>query len=127
MLVKKSFVTKFALRWLVSGLGLWIAASLLGPSRLSVGGRWTTVVGAGFFLALVNMFVKPLLIFLSLPALLLTIGLFMLIVNGFLILLASWIYSPLYVKNLGVAIIAGLIIGAVNFLVTRILKEYKKV
>jgi putative membrane protein len=126
MLVKKSFVTKFALRWLVSGLGLWIAASLLGSSRLSVGGRWTTVVGAGFFLALVNMFVKPLLIFLSLPALLLTIGLFMLIVNGLLILLASWIYSPLYVKNLGVAIVAGLIIGAVNFLVTRILKEYKK-
>jgi uncharacterized membrane protein YvlD (DUF360 family) len=49
----------------------------------------------------------------------------MLIVNGFLILLASWIYSPLYVENLGVAIIAGLIIGAVNFLVTRILKEYR--
>jgi putative membrane protein len=125
MLVKKSFLTKFALRWLVSGLGLWIAASLLGPSRLSVGGRWTTVVGAGFFLALVNMFLKPLLIFLSLPALLLTIGLFMLILNGLLILIAGWIYSPLYVENLGVAIIAGLIIGAVNFLVTRILKEYK--
>jgi putative membrane protein len=109
----------------VSGLGLWIAASLLGPSRLSVGGRWTTVVFAGFFLALVNMFLKPLLILLSLPALLLTIGLFMLILNGLLILIAGWIYNPLYVRNLGVAIVAGLIIGAVNFLITRILKEYK--
>jgi len=125
MLVKNSLLTKFALRWVVSGLGLWIAASLLGPSRLSVGGRWTTVVGAGFFLALVNMLLKPLLILLSLPALLLTIGLFMLIVNGLLIMIAGWIYSPLYVKNLGVAIVAGLIIGAVNFLITRILKEYK--
>src|SRR5665811_2214054 len=96
MLVKNSFLTKFGLRWLVSGLGLWIAASLLGPSRLSVGGKWTTVVVAGFFLALVNMFLKPLLIFLSLPAILLTIGLFMLIVNGLLILIAGWIYSPLY-------------------------------
>ena len=123
--MKRNLFTKFVLRWLVSGLGLWIAASFLGPSKLSVGGRWTTIVGAGFFLALVNMLLKPLLILLSLPALLLTIGLFMLIVNGFLILLASWIYSPLYVENLGVAIIAGLIIGAVNFLVTRILKEYR--
>jgi putative membrane protein len=124
--VSKSILSKFVLRWLVSGLGLWIAASLLGPSRLSVGGRWTTVVGAGFFLALVNMFLKPLLVFLSLPALLLTIGLFMLILNGFLILLASWIYDPLYVKNLGVAIVAGIIIGTVNFLVTRVLEDYKK-
>lgn len=125
MLVKNSFLTKFALRWLVSGLGLWIASSLLGPSRLSVGGRWTTVVGAGFFLALVNMFLKPLLIFLSLPALLVTIGLFMLVVNGLLIMIAGWIYSPLYVENLGVAIVAGLIIGTINILITRILKEYK--
>lgn len=123
--MSKNILTKFGLRWLVSGLGLWIAASLLGPSRLSVGGKWTTVVVAGFFLALVNMFLKPLLIFLSLPVLLLTIGLFMLIVNGLLILIAGWIYSPLYVENLGVAIVAGLIIGAVNFLITRILKEYK--
>ena len=125
MLVKNSFLTKFVLRWLVSGLGLWIAASLLGPSRLSVGGRWTTVVGAGFFLAIVNMFLKPLLIFLSLPALLVTIGLFMLVVNGLLIVIAGWIYSPLHVENLGVAIVAGLIIGTVNILITRILKEYK--
>jgi putative membrane protein len=117
---------QFIVRWLVSSLGLWIAAALLGPERLSVGGRWGAWVGAGFFLAVVNMFLRPLLIFLSLPALLLTLGLFMLVVNGFLILLVSWIYDPLYVKSLGVAIVAGMILGLVNWLVSHILEDFKK-
>jgi putative membrane protein len=119
----KSFLMRFGIRWLVSSLGLWIAAAILGSERLSVGSSWTTVVGAGFFLALVNMALRPLLIILSFPAIILSLGLFMLILNGFLILLASWIYSPLYVKNLGVAIIAGIILGLVNYLASRILED----
>jgi putative membrane protein len=121
-----SFWMRFLVRWLVSGLGLWIAAALLGSERLSVGGRWGAWIIAGLFLALINMFFKPLLVFLSIPALLLTLGLFMLVVNGFLILLASWIYDPLYVKNLGVAIVAGMVVGLVNYLVTHILEDFSK-
>jgi putative membrane protein len=119
----KGFLARFAARWVVSSLGIWIAASLLGPERLSVGGRWSTVVGAGFFLALVNMALKPILVILSFPAIIFTLGLFMLVLNGFLILIASWLYDPLFVKNLGVAIVAGLIVGLVNYLVTRILED----
>jgi putative membrane protein len=116
--------TKFLIRWLVCSLGLWIAAAILGPDRLSVGGRWGAWIAAGFVLALVNMLLKPFLVFLSIPAILLTLGLFMLVVNGFLILLASWIYSSLYVKNLGVAIVAGMILGLVNWLVSHILEDF---
>ena len=117
------FATRFLARWAVSSLGLWIASGLLGPNRLSVGNTVWTVIGAGFFLALVNMALKPILIILSFPAILLSLGLFMLILNGFLVLLAHWIYSPLYVSGLGVAIIAGIIIGIVNFLVTKVLED----
>lgn len=117
------FASRFATRWLVSGLGLWIAAALLGADRLSLGGRWTTVVGAGFFLALVNMFLKPLLVVLSFPAIILSLGLFMLVVNGVMILIASWLYTPLYVKSIWVAIVAGVIVGLVNYLVTRVLED----
>lgn len=122
----QSIWVKFLIRWAVSSLGLWIASAFLGPERLGVGGHWGAWIAAGFFLALINMLLKPLLVFLSIPALLLTLGLFMLVVNGFLILLASWIYNPLYVKNLGVAIIAGIIVGLVNFLVTHILEDFSK-
>lgn len=116
---------KFLIRWAVSSLGLWIAAAFLGAERLGVGGRWGAWIGAGFFLALINMLLKPLLIFLSIPALLLSLGLFMIVVNGFIILVASWIYSPLYVKNLGVAVVAGIVVSFVNFLVTHILEDIR--
>ncbi|HZP55584.1 MAG TPA: phage holin family protein [Candidatus Saccharimonadales bacterium] len=116
-------LARFGIRWFVSALGLWIAASFLGSDRLTVGNGWGTVIGAGFFLALVNMALKPLLIILSFPAIILSLGLFMLVLNGFLILIVHWIYPPLYVKNLGVAIVAGLIVGFVNFLVTQILEK----
>jgi putative membrane protein len=122
----ESIWKRFLVRWLVSGLGLWIAAAFLGAERLSVGGRWGAWIAAGFFLALVNMLLKPLFVFLSIPAILLTLGLFMLVVNGFMILVASWVYSPLFVKNLGVAIVAGMIVGLVNYLVTHILEDFSK-
>lgn len=117
------FLLRFVVRWTVSSLGLWIAAALLGPARLAVGSHWTTVVGAGFLLALVNMAIKPLLVVLSFPAIILSLGVFMLVLNGFMIVIVSWLYSSLYVKNFGVAILAGLIIGLVNFLVTKILED----
>jgi len=114
---------RFAVRWAVSGLGLWIASGILGSNRLSVGNTWGTVVGAGFFLALVNMAIKPLLVILSFPAIILSLGLFMLVLNGFLIMIAHWLYGPLYVSSFGVAVIAGIIIGLVNFLVTKVLED----
>jgi putative membrane protein len=119
----KGFATKFILRWLVSSVGLYIASALLGSERLRVDEHWWTVILAGFFLALVNTAIKPLLIVLSFPAIILSLGLFMLVLNGLLILIASWLYHALYVKNIGVAIITGIIIGLVNYLVTRILED----
>lgn len=121
----RALLIHFTVRWLASSLGLFVAASLLGSSRLSVGDNWKTVAGAGFFLALVNMALKPILVLLSFPAIILSLGIFMLVLNGFLILIASYLYDPLYVKNLGVAIIAGLIVGFVNFLVTKVLEDLR--
>ena len=124
---ERSIIANFLSRWAVSALGLWIAAALLGEANLSVGQRWTTIVGAGFFLALVNLALKPLLIFLSIPAILLTLGLFMLVVNGLTIMIAAWLYDPFYVKNIWVAVLAGLILGFVNFLVSQIFDNQKAV
>ncbi len=119
----RRLLTRLLVRWAVSALGLWIASAILGSSHLDIGNGWKTVIIAGLFLALVNMAIKPLLVILSIPAIILSLGLFMLVVNGFLILLVHWIYNPLYVKNIGWAILAGIIIGLVNFLVTKILED----
>lgn len=119
----KHFGARFVARWAVSALGLWIASALLGASHLNYGRSWKALLISALVLALVNMALKPLLVVLSIPAIILSLGLFMLVVNGFMILLVHWIYSPLFVKNLGWAILAGIILGLVNFLVTKVLED----
>jgi len=121
----KHLLTRFLVRWLVSALGLWVAAALLGSGRLSIGSGWDGVIGAGLLLALVNMALKPILVILSFPAIILSLGLFMLVINGLTVLIVSWLYKSLYVKDLWVAIVAGIILGLVNYLVSRVLEDLK--
>ena len=119
---KRGALRHFLIKWLVAGLGLWIAAGLLG-GHIQYGDRLGVIIIAGLLLTLVNMLVKPLVIFLSLPALLLTLGLFMIVINGLMVLLVSVLYDPLEVTNFWAAMLAGMIIGLVNYLVVTILED----
>lgn len=122
--MNKSLLTRFAARWLVSSLGLYVATLILGKGNFSVGSNvLPQILIAGLILSLVNMALKPLLIILSLPALILSLGLFMLVVNGLVILIVSWLDSAMYVKNFGIAVVVGIILGLVNLLVTTLSKE----
>lgn len=118
--MKRPF-SRFLIRWLVSALGLWIATRLLNE-RISFESNLAVIV-AGLILAIVNAVIKPIIIILSLPAILFTLGLFMIIINGLMVLLVSTLYPPLHVSNFTAAILAGMIIGLVNYLVTAILEE----
>lgn len=112
---------RFLLRWLVCGLGLWIAAGLLGNS-ISYDSTAAIVIG-GLVLAVINTILKPVIIVFSLPAILVSLGLFMIIINGITVFLASKLYTPLHVTNFWAAVFAGMVIGLVNYLVTTILEE----
>jgi putative membrane protein len=118
-------VSRFVIRWFVCGLGLWIAAGLLGE-RLSYDSRIGVIIVAGLILAIVNTIIKPVVVVLSLPAILFSLGLFMIVINGLMVLLASWLYPNLEVKSFGTAVLAGIVIGLVNYLVSTILEEEKK-
>lgn len=117
----KSFVYRFVLRWAICSLGLWVAAGLF--SNVSYDNRLEVILVGGLILAIINAILKPILVILSLPALLVTLGLFMLVINGLTVYLASKLYSPLHVGSFGAAILTGLVIGLVNYLVTAILED----
>ena len=120
---QKTPLVRFLLRWLVCSLGLWIAAGLLSNS-ISYSNGVEVVVIAGLLLAIVNTILKPILVILSLPAIVLTLGLFMIVINGLTVFLVSKLYTPLHVTNFWAAIFAGMVIGLVNFLLGAILKEF---
>lgn len=118
---KQSFLYRFFVRWLVCSLGLWIAAGLLG-SHVTYEGRFGAIVLAGFILAIVNAILRPIVVILSLPAILVTLGLFMVVINGLMVFLVSKV-TDLHVTNFWFAVLAGMIIGLVNYLVTAILEN----
>lgn len=121
--MKQSKVSRFIVRWIVCGVGIWLAAALVGTDNISFQNSAMVVVTSGLILAIVNTIIKPLVVFLSLPAVLLTMGIFMIVINGLMVLLAAWLYSSLHVSSFGVAIVAGIVIGLVNFLVTAIIDD----
>jgi putative membrane protein len=121
---KLSFLSLFMFRWLASSLGLWIAAGLLGDS-IDYQSRFRVIVISGLILALVNTLIKPIVVLITLPAILFSLGLFMIVINGLMVLVASRLYDPLHVNNLWAAMLAGMIIGLVNYLVLTILEDKK--
>lgn len=120
-----SSIGRFVLRWFVCGLGLWIAAGLLGGDKIAYSNKIGVIIIAGLVLALINAILKPFVVILSLPAILFSLGLFMIVINGLMVLLASRLYDPLHVKNFGAAMLAGMVIGLVNYLVTTVLDSQR--
>lgn len=116
-------IARFGVRWFVCGLGLWIAANVLGPDRITYDNRLFVIIMAGLILALINTIIKPIVVILSLPALLFSLGLFMIVINALMVLLASKFYDALNVNNFGAALVAGIVIGLLNYLVTAVLEE----
>ena len=96
---------KFALAWVLSSLSLAVAASLLGD-HMSIGRPDQTlqdkvipVAIVGLVFCLVNMFVAPVVKVLSLPFIVVTLGLFLLVINALLLLLTEWISAKLPVTG----------------------------
>lgn len=118
-------IQRFLTRWVVCALGLWIAAGFL-SSDITTNHKLEDTIIAGFFLAIVNTFIRPLLVILSLPAIVFSLGLFMILINGFTVFLVSKLYHPLHITNFWAAVFAGMIIGLVNYLVSTILEAKRK-
>jgi putative membrane protein len=119
---KLSGTGRFLFRWFVSSLGLWIAAGLLGGS-IDYESKFRVIVISGLVLAIVNTIIKPIIVILSLPAILFSLGLFMIVINGLMVVIAAKLYGPLNVTNFGAAMLAGMVIGLVNYLVVTILED----
>lgn len=116
--MQKQFLV-FLIRWPLNSLGLWLSVRLLGTGYQAVevsAGFWGFIL-AGLIFSIVNSLFKPLAVVLSLPAILLTLGLFILVVNGFLVYL-SLLISPGISMSFVNSIITGIILSLINYIVS---------
>lgn len=115
----KRHIFVFFVRWALSALGLWVAVRLLGSGYDDIditAGFWSYVL-AGLILSVVNALFKPLLVIVSLPAILLTLGLFTIVLNGVLVYF-SLLVAPNISMSFGNSIITGIILSLVNYIVS---------
>jgi putative membrane protein len=102
----------FLIRGLVTALGLWVASALL-PGVHSTG--FLAILGAGLLLGLVNAIVRPLIIILTLPVTILTLGFFILVINAAMVGLVAKMLNGFSVDGFGSAIITAIIVTIVSW------------
>jgi putative membrane protein len=101
------------LRLLVVAFGLWLAAELV--PGIGVQGLWT-LLGAALLLGIVNAVVRPLLVILTLPITLLTLGLFLLVINAAMLGLVAWMFDNFTISGFLAALLGAIVVSLTGWL-----------
>ncbi len=103
----------FILRLLIVALGLWLASELVpGIEVKGVG----TLLGAALLLGIVNAVVRPLLVILTLPITVLTLGLFLLVINAAMLGLVAWMFDNFAIAGFWPALFGAIVVSVTGWL-----------
>jgi putative membrane protein len=120
-------MTKFIIRWVINAIALYLAIFLLDGRGVVFNGNWISIIWLALIFGLVNAFLRPLLSVLTCPLIILTLGLFTLLINTFLFWLTGWIGQAfnlgLTVDGFWPAFLGGLIVSVVSIVLSMIFKD----
>ncbi len=110
----------FIIRIVVNAIALWATAYLL--PGMTVSGSIVNLLILGAVFGVVNSLVKPIITALSCPLVILTLGLFILVINGGMLLLTAQLVGSemMVIRDWTVAIIAGIVMGIINMILETI-------
>ena len=98
----------------LNGVALWVASQLV--PGIHYQGSLLYLLLAGLVIGVINLIVKPIVSFFSLPLIILTLGLFYLVINGLMLYLAAGLLDGLSIDGCVPALLGGLVIAAFNWL-----------
>lgn len=101
----------FLARLIVSALSLWLAANVV--PGIYVDG-WATLFLAALLLGVVNAIIKPILVFLTFPITLVTLGLFLMVINAGMLGLVAWLLPGFAIAGFGSALLGWLLMAVVS-------------
>jgi putative membrane protein len=110
----------FILRALIAALGLWLATEWVAGISVSTP---TTLILAALVLGVVNAIVRPIVILLTLPATLLTLGLFLLVINAAMLGLVAWLLPGFSIAGFWPAFWAAIVVSVVSWLGSALFKK----
>jgi putative membrane protein len=114
----------FLVRVIINAIAIFITAALI--PGITVSNDILPLLLVGIVLTLVNALLKPILLFLSCPAVILTLGLFVLVINGFVLQIAAYFAGDAFnVENFWAAFLGGIVMAIVNMLLEGLLGDSK--
>ena len=115
-------MNKFLVRLLISALSLGAASYIVPGIHID---NLLTLLIAAFLLGIVNAIVRPVLVILTLPVTIVTLGLFLLVINGLMLLLVAALLPGFRISGLCPAIIGWLIMSITGWCASKIFREKK--
>src|ERR671933_1709056 len=97
--------------WAVNVAALWVAVKLFDRATSS---GWTALIVAGLVFGIVNAFVRPVLVILSLPLVLVTLGLFLFFINMAMLALSHWLVGGFDIEGFWTYVGATIVVWIVN-------------
>jgi putative membrane protein len=117
-------LTKFLVRFIFGALGLWVASKLLAGQIVFASP--TALVLAAMILGVINAIVRPIVVILTLPLTIVTLGLFLLLVNAAMIGLASMVAPGFHVHGLMAGVLTAIITGVSSWIGGMILHDERR-
>ena len=111
---------KFLLRAAVAAFGLWLAPQVVPGIRIDGAG---TLAGAALLLGLVNAIVRPVLVVLTLPITILTLGLFLFVVNAATFGLVAFFLKDFHVAGFVPALLGSLLVSFISWIASAFTKD----
>jgi putative membrane protein len=109
-------VVRFILFWAVNTLVLWVAAQVF-PSVVRFDTAQALIV-SGLLFGLINATLKPIMVIITLPITLLTLGLFLLVINALVLMLTAWLVPGFHLGGFWYALLVSIFISVFSFIVT---------
>lgn len=109
------------LRWLLNALALWVTVELDVGLYMTQSGLGPILISA-LVLGLVNAVVRPIMVLLTLPLTVLTLGLFLLVVNGLAIAIVA-VLTPLAVQGFWGAVLGALVLTVISAVLSRLVAD----
>ena len=113
---------RFLLFWGVNTLSLWVADGLFEGIAFE---SPTSLFIAGLVLGIVNVFVKPVLVILTLPLTIVTLGVFVLVINTLMLLLVAWLVPGFAVSGFWAGFFVALFVSVFSFVLNTLLGRNK--
>ena len=116
-------VVRFLMFWGVNTLSLWVADDLFDGMTLQTA---QSLFIAGLLLGIVNTFLRPLLVILTLPLSMVTLGLFVLVINALMLLLVAWLVPGFYIAGFWSGFFVALFVSVFSLILNSLI-GYNKV